>query len=66
MGKINMLMLLTLVEAALIVGLVRMIIDLLDEGASGMLASLKGGSAAAFFGTLTLLITLLLAFKMIE
>ncbi|MCX5075461.1 hypothetical protein OHA84_13380 [Streptomyces sp. NBC_00513] len=66
MSKINMLMLLTLVEAALIVGLVRVIIDLLDGGASGMLTSLKGGGAAAFFGTLTLLTTLLLAFRMIE
>ncbi|QWQ43710.1 hypothetical protein KME66_24100 [Streptomyces sp. YPW6] len=66
MSKINILMLLTLTEAALIVGLVRLIIDLLDGGASGMLTSLKGGSAAAFFGTLTLLTTLLLAFRMIE
>ncbi|MBT2406338.1 MULTISPECIES: hypothetical protein [unclassified Streptomyces] len=61
----QLLKLLAMVEAALIVGLLRMIFDLLDGGvAPGIVrASLKTGSAWAFCTTLTLLILLFTAFR---
>ncbi|MFJ4093845.1 hypothetical protein ACIPYS_19895 [Kitasatospora sp. NPDC089913] len=61
MNTIRLLMLMVMVETAVIVGLLRMLLDLLDSrGAPGsVIASLKAGSAWAFCATLTLLTVLL-------